>query len=152
MRNNFLGLVLFLIATMAFAQANKVEIVKNADGTKIVVDGKDFMLNGVNWDFVPIGTDVTGASFWNKPDDIIKAGLATEMGLLKNMNVNVIRQYVGVPPKWIEYIYEKYGIYTLLNHSFGRYGLTLDGVWTPVTIYSDEKTQEHLVSAMTKLV
>jgi hypothetical protein len=152
MRNNFLRLVLFLLTVSVFGQANKVEIVKNADGTKLVVDGKDFMLNGVNWDFVPIGTDVTNADFWGKSDDVIRAGLATEMGLLKNMNVNVIRQYVGVPPKWIKYIYEKYGIYTLLNHSFGRYGLTLDGVWTPVTIYSDEKTQEHLVSAMTKLV
>ncbi len=61
------------------------------------------------------------------PDDVIRAGLDTEMSLLKNMNVNVIRQYTGVPAKWIKYIYEKYGIYTMLNHSFGRYGLTLDG-------------------------
>ena len=68
------------------------------------------------------------------------------------MNVNVIRQYTGVPPRWVKYIYEKYGIYTLLNHSFGRYGLTLDGVWTPVTIYSDEKTQKHLVDEMLQLV
>ena len=152
MKNKFLGLVLFLLSTAVFAQSNKVEILKNAEGTKLVVDGKDFMINGVNWDYVPIGTDVTNANFYEQPDDIIKAGLDTEMSLLQNMNVNVVRQYVGVPAKWVAYIYEKYGVYTLLNHSFGRYGLTLDGVWTPVTIYTDEKTQEQLVADMTKLV
>lgn len=152
MKNNFLRLILLLFTSVFFAQANKVELVKNSDGTKLVVDGKDFMINGVNWDYVPIGTDVTNANFYEQPDDIIRAGLDHEMGLLKNMNVNVVRQYVGVPAKWVTYIYEKYGVYTLLNHQFGRYGLTLDGVWTPVTDYSDAKTQELLVSEMIKLV
>ena len=152
MRNNILRIILFFLTISVFAQSNKVEIVKNAGGTKLVVDGKDFMINGMNWDYVPIGTDVTNANFYEKSDDIIKAGLDIEMSLLQNMNVNVVRQYVGVPPKWVTYIYEKYGIYTLLNHSFGRYGLTLNGVWTPVTIYSDEKTQEQLVSDMINLV
>jgi len=152
MKNNFLRLLLFLFTSVIFAQTSKVEVVKNDQGTRLVVDGKDFMINGMNWDYVPIGTDVTNSNFYKQSDDVIRAGLDTEMGLLKNMNVNVIRQYVGVPAKWVTYIYEKYGVYTLLNHSFGRYGLTLNGVWTPVTIYSDEKTQEHLVSAMIKLV
>ena len=51
------------------------------------------------------------------------------MSLLQNMGVNAIRVYTGIQPKWIQYIYETYGIYTMLNHSFGRYGLTLDGTW-----------------------
>lgn len=152
MKNNFLRLLLFLFTATMFAQVNKVEVVNNEKGMKLIVDGKDFMINGMNWDYVPIGTDVTNSNFYKLSDDVIKAGLDTEMGLLKNMNVNVIRQYVGVPAKWVKYIYEKYGVYTVLNHSFGRYGLTLNGVWTPVTIYSDEKTQEHLVSAMIELV
>ncbi|WP_248722299.1 glycoside hydrolase family 2 TIM barrel-domain containing protein [Seonamhaeicola sp. ML3] len=152
MKNKFLVVTFFFMTSILFAQSDKVEIIHNEEGSKLVVNGKDFMINGMNWDYVPIGTDVTNANFYKQSDDVIKAGLDTEMGLLKNMNVNVIRQYVGVPPKWVRYIYEKYGIYTLLNHSFGRYGLTLDGVWTPVTIYSDQKTQEHLVSAMIDLV
>ncbi|TBN04025.1 glycosidase [Hyunsoonleella flava] len=152
MKNNLLRLVFLLFTSAIFAQANKVEIVKNDQGTRLVVDGKDFMINGMNWDYVPIGTDVTNANFYKQSDDIIKAGLDSEMRLLKNMNVNVIRQYTGVPAKWVTYIYEKYGVYTLLNHTFGRYGLTIDGVWTPVTIYSDEKTQELLVSEMMQLV
>ena len=119
---------------------------------KLVVNGKDFMINGMNWDYIPIGTNTVNANFWKKSDDVIKAGLDTEMSLLKNMGVNVIRQYTGVPARWIKYIYENYGIYTMLNHSFGRYGLTLDGVWTPVTDYSDPRTQEFLLSEIDKLV
>ena len=65
--------------------------------------------------------------------------------------MNVIRQYTGVQPKWIKYIYEKYGIYTLLNHSFGRYGLTINGTWVPVTDYRDPDTQKLLMSEATKL-
>ncbi|MFI1772599.1 glycoside hydrolase family 2 TIM barrel-domain containing protein [Thalassobellus citreus] len=152
MKNNFLRFVLFLFTVTAFAQSDKVSVVSNEEGMKLVVNGKDFMINGMNWDYIPIGTNTVNANFWKKSDDVIKAGLDTEMSLLKNMNVNVIRQYTGVPAKWIQYIYENYGIYTMLNHSFGRYGLTLDGVWTPVTIYSEPRTQEFLLAEMKALV
>jgi Glycosyl hydrolases family 2, TIM barrel domain len=145
-------LILCLFSTSLFAQADKVSVEKNTDGMKLVVNGKDFMINGMNWDYIPIGTNTVDARFWEKSDDVIKAGLDTEMSLLKNMGVNVIRQYTGVPARWIQYIYENYGIYTMLNHSFGRYGLTLDGVWTPVTIYDDPKTAEFLMSEMKNLV
>jgi len=110
------------------------------------------MMNGMNWDYVPIGTNVVDAEFYKKSDDIIKAGLDAEMSLLQNMNVNVIRQYTGVPAKWVKYIYENYGIYTMLNDSFGRYGLTIDGVWTPITDYKDPRTQELLMSEITNMV
>ena len=152
MKNNFIRLVFFLIVSAGFSQVSEVTVVKNEDGMKLVVDGNDFMINGMNWDYIPIGTNTVNADFWNKSDDIIKAGLDAEMSLLKNMNVNVIRQYTGVPARWIQYIYEKYGIYTMLNHSFGRYGLTLDGVWTPVTNYAEPRTQEFLLAEIDALV
>lgn len=152
MKNNFIRLVLFLLTMTTFAQVSKVSVVSNEQGMKLVVNGKDFIINGMNWDYIPIGTNTVNADFWNKSDDIIKAGLDSEMSLLKNMNVNVIRQYTGVPAKWIKYIYENYGIYTMLNHSFGRYGLTLDGVWVPVTDYSESRTKEHLLSEVDNLV
>ncbi|MEL6917789.1 MAG: glycoside hydrolase family 2 TIM barrel-domain containing protein [Bacteroidota bacterium] len=152
MRNNLLRLLLLLFTTGLYAQTDQVSVVNNGEEMKLVVNGKDFMINGMNWDYIPIGTNTVNAAFWKKPDDVIKAGLDTEMSLLKNMNVNVIRQYTGVPARWIQYIYENYGIYTMLNHSFGRYGLTIDGVWTPVTIYDDAKTQELLMSDMEELV
>ena len=152
MKNNFLRLVLFFFTVSAFAQPDKVSVLSNEEGMKLVVNGKDFMINGMNWDYIPIGTNTVNADFWNKSDDVIKAGLDTEMSLLKNMNVNAVRMYTGVPARWIKYIYENYGIYTMLNHSFGRYGLTLDGVWTPVTVYSEPKTQAFLMSEIENLV
>ena len=150
MKNNFLRLFLILITASVFAQADKVAVVNNADGMKLVVNGEDFMINGMNWDYVPIGTNYS-YSLWTQSDDIIKAALDAEMGLLKNMGVNTIRIYVGIQPKWIQYIYENYGIYTMLNNSFGRYGLTIDGAWTPITDYRDPKTQELLMGEVTEM-
>ena len=152
MKNIIFLLSLFFLATTIDAQSDKVSVVKNNEGVKLVVNGSDFMINGMNWDYIPIGTNTVNAEFWKKPDDIIKAGLDAEMSLLRNMGVNCIRQYTGVPARWIRYIYENYGIYTMLNHSFGRYGLTLEGDWTPVTIYSEPRTQEYLLSEIQQLV
>ncbi|WP_299113584.1 glycoside hydrolase family 2 TIM barrel-domain containing protein [uncultured Winogradskyella sp.] len=152
MKKLILGLFTILISTSIFAQAAKVSVVSDENGDRLVVDGKDFMINGMNWDYVPRGTNVIDAEFYKKSDDIIKAGLDAEMLLLQNMNVNVIRQYTGVPAKWVRYIYENYGVYTMLNDSFGRYGLTIDGVWTPITDYKDPRTIELLMSEITKMV
>ena len=81
-------LFLFLTASM-FAQTNQVSVVKDNDGHKLMVDGKELIINGMNWGYVPIGTNVVNAEFWKKPDDIIRAGLDAEMALLKNMNVRL---------------------------------------------------------------
>lgn len=144
MRKIILLLILSSFSSTIYAQADTVSLEKNAQGTKLVVNGKDFMINGMNWDYFPIGTNYN-YSLWKQSDDVIKAALDTEMSLLKNMGVNVIRQYTGIQPKWIQYIYEKYGIYTMLNHSFGRYGLTLNGSWVPNTEYSNPLTRELLL-------
>ncbi|MGJ8734796.1 MAG: glycoside hydrolase family 2 TIM barrel-domain containing protein, partial [Cellulophaga sp.] len=150
MKKNFLKLALILFSTTLFAQANKVSVVSNDEGMKLVVNGKDFMINGMNWDYFPIGTNYS-YSLWKQSDAVIKAALDAEMGLLKNMGVNAIRQYTGIQPKWIKYIYENYGIYTMLNHSFGRYGLTINGAWVAVTDYRDPATQELLISEVTTM-
>jgi hypothetical protein len=150
MKKNILGLFLFLVTFSIFAQANKVQVDNSIDGMRLKVDGKDFMINGMNWDYVPIGQNYS-YSLWEQSDDLIKSALDSEMSLLKNMGVNTIRVYVGIQPKWIQYIYENYGIYTMLNNSFGRYGLTLNGAWTPVTDYRDPATQELLLSEVTEM-
>lgn len=150
MKNNLIKLVFFLITSPVFTQVNTVTVQNNSDGMKLLVNGEDFMINGMNWGYVPIGKNYA-YSLWKQPDEVIKAALDKEMGLLKNMGVNAIRQYTGIQPKWIQYIYENYGIYTMLNHSFGRYGLTIDGAWVPVTDYSDEKTQDILLNEVTQI-
>ncbi|TXD51929.1 MULTISPECIES: glycoside hydrolase family 2 TIM barrel-domain containing protein [unclassified Polaribacter] len=153
MKNTFLRFLLFLCTASLFAQmTDKVAVVNNEQGMKLTVNGKAFMVNGMNWDYIPIGTNTVNANFWKKSDDIIKAALDSEMSLLQNMGVNTVRQYTGVPAKWIRYMYENYGIYTMLNHSFGRYGLTLEGVWTPVTKYGEARTQKFLLKEVADLV
>ncbi len=139
-----------VVSTIVIAQ-QKVAVVNNADGHKLSINNKDFFVNGMNWDYMPIGTNYT-YSLWNQSDDCIKRALDYEMGLLKNMGVNTIRQYIGVPAKWITYIYENYGIYTILNHSFGRYGLTIKGRWEPNTDYANPLVREMLLKETRDLV
>jgi hypothetical protein len=147
---------LWLCLSFAFlmevnGQGQKVEIQTENGSHKIIVDGKEFFINGMNWDYFPIGNNFT-YSLWQQSGDVIKAALDYEMSLLKNMGVNTIRQYTGVPPKWIQYIYENYGIYTMLNHSFGRYGLTLKGGWAPNTDYSNSQVRELLLQEVKGMV
>ncbi|MBC7642045.1 MAG: glycosidase [Flavobacterium sp.] len=141
--------IIFLLTFLCFtysvkAQSDKVTIDKSESGIKLKVNGKDFIVNGMNWDYCPIGNNYS-YSLWKQTDIIIKEALEDEMSLLKNMGVNTIRVYSDTPKRWIEYIYNNYGIYTMINHTFGRYGLTLNGVWKVNTEYSDPTTRDLLL-------
>jgi len=152
MKNFLVTFALFLFTTtIIIAQANKVSVVNNDKGMKLLVNGNNFMINGMNWDYFPIGTNYS-YSLWQQSDDFIKAALDAEMPMLKNMGVNAIRVYVGIQPKWIKYIYEEYGIYTLVNHSFGRYGLTLNGTWVPNIDYADPRVHDLLLKEVNQIV
>jgi hypothetical protein len=129
----------------------RIAVVTDDTGSRLEVDGRDFMVFGMNWGYMPIGQNYT-YSLWNQPDEIIRAALDREMPLLQNMGVNTIRQNVGIPPRWVAYIYEKYGIFTVLNHTIGRYGLTVDGVWHPVTNYADPRVRSLLKTEMAAVV
>ncbi|WP_353169957.1 glycosidase [Flavobacterium sp.] len=146
----FFYLLIFCSAFSSFSQTEKIAIQKNDTDHSITIDGKNFIINGMNWDYFPIGTNYF-YSLWNQSDAFIQQALDGEMGLLKNMGVNTIRVYSGIPKKWIEYIHTNFGIYTMLNHSFGRYGLTIDGVWKPNTEYSDTKTRKLLLNEVTQM-
>lgn len=148
---NILLVVFLLVTTIAMGQKEPVTVVNDNEGFRLQVNNKDFMVNGMNWDYFPVGTNFN-YSLWNQPEEVIKAALDYEMAFLQNMGVNSIRQYTGVPPKWITYIYENYGIYTMLNHPFGRYGLSLDGVWVGNTEYSDPRVRKLLLEETTALV
>ncbi|MCH2195080.1 glycoside hydrolase family 2 TIM barrel-domain containing protein [Kordia sp.] len=144
MKKTFLTLALIFLTTSMFSQVDNVTVKKTDQGMKLVVNGKDFMINGMNWDYVPIGSTITDPGIWNRSDDVIMSALDAEMSLLKNMGVNAIRSY-NLKPKWIKYIYENYGIYTMLNITFGAYGLTINGAWTPKTDYADPETRKVLM-------
>lgn len=141
----------FFFLFSAFAQKpHKVAVISSELGEKLVVNGKDFIINGMNWDYVPIGENYA-YSLWNQPESFIKKALDDEMTLLKNMGVNTIRVYTGIQPKWITYIYENYGIYTMLNHPFGRYGLEIKGAWIPVTDYRNPEVKKTLLAEVTQM-
>jgi len=149
--------LLMLAATTVRAQdatladPAQVRVVSDTAGARLQVGGRDFMVYGMNWDYVPIGENYL-YSLWQQPDDLIEAALAREMPLLKNMGVNAMRQYVGIPPRWVRYIYERYGIYTVINHPCARYGYTLDGAWIPNVDYADPRLRAALIAEVSALV
>jgi len=145
-----LFILICFISNFLIAQKTVVKIDDNKEGQKLIVDGKPLMINGMNWDYFPTGTNYS-YSLWTQSDEFIKSALDSEMSLLKNMGVNAIRVYSGIPSKWITYIYKNYGIYTMLNHSFGRYGLTIEGNWVANTEYADAKTKELLIKEVKQL-
>jgi hypothetical protein len=142
------------VAPAASAESSKVEkvtVLKDDQGMKLQVDGRDFMVFGMNWGYMPVGENYA-YDFWGKPDEFIKTALATEMPMLQAMGCNSIRQYVGIPPRWVEYIWENYGIYTILNHPVARWGITIDGVWIAQTDYSDPKVREQVKAEVFAMV
>ena len=150
-RTTLFLMILFGVTTSAFGQAEKVVVQNSDEGWKLLVDGNTTIVNGMNWDYFPIGTNFS-FSLWNQSPEFIKKALDDEMSLLQNMGVNSVRVYTGIPKQWITYIYDTYGIHTMLNHSFGRYGLTIDGAWMPNTDYSDPRVKALLLKEMKQLV
>ena len=142
---------LLLISTSCISQRSKVKVKKATNGFTIEVNGKPFFITGMNWDYYPIGTNYK-YNLWQQPTATVKEALDYEMPLLKNMGVNTIRQYAVIPPEWIKYIYENYGIYTVLNHTFGRYGLTINGKWEANTDYSSPMVRETLLKELDSMV
>jgi len=146
------GLVLLAVASGAApARGGEVRVVQGEDGWRLTVDGRDFLVKGMNWDYIPIGQNYA-YSLWSQPDDVIEAALANEMSLLHAMGVNAIRQYMGIPPRWVQYIHDRWGIYSVLNHPMARYGFTLDGVWIPNVDYSDPRLREAVKKEIVQLV
>jgi hypothetical protein len=150
-KTSALLLVLLCTAVSVMGQSQEVIVEDTEEGWKLLVDGEPKIVNGMNWDYFPIGTNFN-YSLWNQSPELIKKALDAEMALLENMGVNAIRVYTGIPKKWITYIYDNYGIYTMLNHSFGRYGLTIDGAWMANTEYSDPRVEKLLLEEVTQLV
>ena len=139
-----LSLMTWLWFSPGWAAPNQVTIYSDEQGFKLQVDGEDTMLRGMNWGYMPVGENHR-YDFWALPEETIEKALRTEMGLLKNMGVNTIRQFALIPPKWIEWIHDNYGIYTMVNPLVGRYGMMIDGKWTAQTPYGDPKARQLLI-------
>lgn len=113
-----------------------VRVVRDGSGMRLQIDGKDTLVYGMNWGYSPIGTNYS-YSFWSKPDTFIERVLTREMGLLRDMGVNAIRLFSDVPPRWITWIHDHYGIYTSVNHLMGRYGFDIGGAFVANIDYNN---------------
>ncbi len=147
----FISVVALALPAFATPELKEIKVVNDESGSRLLIDGEPMMVYGMNWGYMPIGQNYS-YDFWGKPDDFIKAALSKEMSLMQAMGVNVIRHYAGMPPRWIQYVYETYGIWTVINHTVGRYGMTIDGLWIPNTDYSDPQAREILKGEVRDLV
>ena len=134
-----------------WAAPNHVQVVEDEQGYRLQVDGEDTYVYGMNWGVIPIGKNYS-YDFWGQDEELIEKMLRKEMGHLQRMGINSIRQFPGIPPKWVTWIYREYGISTMMNPHFGRYGLTIEGRWVPVTDYSDPKTREAILAETLEVV
>ena len=135
----------------AQAALPQIRVVSDQAGWRLQADGRDVFIKGVNWDYFPIGTNYS-FSLWTQPDDVIKDALDREMSLLRAMGANAIRVYNGIPAKWVRYIYETYGIWTVVNHPLGRYGVTINGTYIVNTDYSDPRVRAQIIAEIEGVV
>ena len=146
-----IALVSIAWSAPAAAQANDVQVIKDDRGMKLQVDGQDFLVRGMNWGYIPIGSNYS-YDLWGKPDDFIKRVLDSEMAMLQRMGVNAIRLFNNIPPRWVEYVYDNYGIMVAVNHLLGRYGFEHDGVFVPNTNYADPKMRRAILEDVERTV
>ena len=147
----FFLFVMLFSALMAQSRGTKVALNNDTDGFKLIVDGEPFMVKGMNWDYYPVGTNYT-YNLWDESESTIKSILDSEMPLLQKMGVNTLRIYSGIPKQWITYIYKNFGLYTVLNHTFGRYGLEVNNDWKQFTDYGNENVKEILLRESIEMV
>lgn len=139
--------LLVCLSPVAFAVLPySVELNKDAEnGWELLVDGEQLPVNGVVWSFTPIGDDFI-YNLWNEEDRFIRRMIDTDGPLLQAMGVRAVRVFTQIPPKWITYLYRRYGIYTIVNDLMGRYGVSVNGRWYPNTDYSMPETRELLLA------
>ena len=47
----------------SFCQTHEVLVKSNESGNVLIVNGEKFIINGMNWDMIPIGKDAVSANF-----------------------------------------------------------------------------------------
>jgi beta-galactosidase len=137
--------------TPSLAESPTAYVLSDAEGQRLIYQGQPYLVRGMNWGYMPIGQNYS-YDFWGKSDAFIEEVLHREMTLLRDMGVNSIRQYDVIPPRWVSWIYENYGITTMINNLVGRYGLLVNGAWIPVTNYADPGTRSLIIGLVRETV
>jgi beta-galactosidase len=149
MRKYCISLFAVLVCMNISLSAQYIKVQKDDKGWRLLDGSTPVEVKGVVWSYTPIG-ETYSYDLWSHTDEYVKLMIDTDMPLLKAMGVNVIRCFSTIPPEWVEYIYSKYGIYTIINDMLGRYGVSVNGTWYPNTDYSDKYTREMLVEEARK--
>ena len=146
-----IGLIGLLSFTVANAQIKPVRVIADENGAHLEIDGEPTLVRGMNWGYMPIGQNYS-YDFFGQPDAFIETVLHREMKLLKNLGVNAIRLFATVPPRWVEWIYDNYGIRVALNHLMGRYGFNVKGVWIANIDYANATHRTAILEDLEKTV
>ncbi len=146
-----LSIILLFVVAESYASPNIVKTYQDENGWKLLVDGEDHFVNGMVWSYTPIGQNYS-YNLWGESEEHIKNVLDYDFGLMRDAGVNTVRYFGMIPPKWVTYVYEEYGIMTIINHLMGRYGHSIGGAWTPQTDYSDPLTRRVLKQEFLDLV
>ena len=139
------------LASCAVQATDVVSTVKDENGWKLQVAGSDYFIKGVVWEYTPRG-ETAGYNLWDEPEEHVRAVLDYDFSRLEDAGVNTIRSFSMLPPKWVTYVYETYGIRTVINPMVGRYGATIGGTYVEFTDYSDDLTRRTLKAETLDLV
>ena len=82
MKNILPIFIFYFLSLNTCSQKNKVVVLNNEQGIQLVVNDTNFIINGMNWDYFPIGTNYTPISF-NKDisvsrTDLIKSSVCSQ--------------------------------------------------------------------------
>lgn len=161
----------------AYAQAadNKVEIVREQHGWKLLVNGKPYFVKGIEYSADTVGKypdsndwmwedndnngkidgpydcwcDLDGDNFQNIDEDPVG-----DFALLKAMGCNTIRIYhsENVNKELLRDLYRTYGIRVIMGNFFGAYTKGSGADWQEGTDYTNELQKIKMKSSIRKMV
>ena len=138
------GLYLF-VQQSASSRVSSITVDKQAQGYRLLIDGKPFLVRGVCYSPIPAGKDYE-YNFWG---DASKPWL-TDGHLMKQMGVNTVRFYrMGKDPaevrRVVDDLYKKFGIRSLMGTYLGFWN------WPPPN-YSDAEFKEKVRAETLEMV
>ena len=82
-------LLVLSVPAVTYAQVDKVDVVKGADGWKLQVNGEDYYVKGVVWGYTPRGQNYT-YNLFGQSDEQIRKILDYDFGLMAAAGVLTI--------------------------------------------------------------
>ena len=144
-------ILLLALSTTAFAAPQVTTLHKDAKGWQIRVDGEPFYAKGMVWSYTPRGENYT-YDLWGQDDEMVKKILDYDWQLMQAAGINFVRSFNMIPPRWVEYLYDTYGMYYVVNHLAARYGNSYRGTWEPNTNYQDPFIRQKMIEDVTRTV